>query len=616
MAIKYFIKYYDVEGIEHRVNISSDAYEGTSTQIDGYADIKAGSVDNVDALFKGQGLTINLQADTSQTFSEFFTSEERTYRVEYITLSQTRFIGWIDPEGYYESFITGIWFIKITCLDGLSYLKNLSYVQSNGLIWTGKQSALEIITNCLERTELYMSFYTAIEIYYTGLTQTLDVLDNIYFNSERFVKDDNGETIMSCEDVLKDILQIFGASICQWQGKWFIYKINQLFSSQTINTFWYSYQGNVLGGGNRELGVSIGSEINDINIFHCNENQSIGLEKATAISRIYYKYGFLRTLNENYDLLNNGSSDILGWDVIKASAIDLIRISDTEGQIEVYDTLSGSPSIVIQNTDGMALSQGQSMAITIIAQSNDIPEPNSSLLRYAISFVPDDEPTETYWQTVDEGWGTTRENLGTWVNTFGWQTIEIESSTVLADGTVFIHIVEAYEGSVYIDSISFTLGEKNTEQIKGQVWTFENEDVTSSRTMENIEVYNGDNADEFYIGTIYKADQVTKTSTWRRNGGTEDLPIIHILGQDIMRLRQENALIFTGDVKGYLDYLSIVEIDGFNGLFCILEYNYDTRNDITSLKLKNFYGGDITNLDIGDSPVLDYGNTVKPTIIG
>lgn len=616
MAVKYIIKYNDVEGVEHRCNISNDDFTGDATYISGYCDLKAGSVDDVDALFRGRGLELNLQADTSQTFSEFFTSNERTYQVEYKRDGVVRFRGWIEPEGYYESFITTTWFIKVNCLDGLSYLKNLSYVQSNGLIWTGKQSGLEIILNCLERTNLYLDVYTNIDIYYTGLSNSVDVLDNIYFNSERFYKDDaqgdNDGTIMSCEEVLKDVLQLFGASIIQWRGVWVIYKINQLFTSQIVNVHRYSWNGTVKGTAtliNSRL-VEIGSDINDFEIFHCNSNQSIGLEKATAIMRIYYKYGLLRTVNTNSDLAHNGV-DIPGWTINDSSAINLVYGS---GNVEVLDTFNIPPAIALTNTDGIVLSQGQSLAATFIIQSFDTPTPNSSLFRYAISYVPDDDPTETYWQTSSEGWSDEMEALGVWVNTYDYQTINVESSSLLSDGTAYIHILEAYNGSVIMDSIALTLGDKNTDQPEGEAWTFENEDITSSKAKENIEVFNGDNEDEFYIGTIYKNDQNTKTSTWTRKNGSEDLPIIHLLGDDLMRLRQDNQLIFTGDVKGYVDYFSILDIDGFDGLFSIIEYNYDSRQDITSLKLKRFYGDAITNLDV--EKTLDYGNTVKPTIKG
>jgi len=286
MAEKYNLTHYDSDGNENIVSIYDDSFGGAVTNIEGYVSLKSGSIDNVDALFKGTGLQLNLQANTALTFSEFFTSDERTFRVVYTLNGDILFTGWIEAEGYYESFISDIWFIEVNCLDGLSYLKNLSYVQSTGLIWTGRQTGLEIILNALERTELDLDVYTNIDIYYTGLSESLNVLANIGFNSERFYADD-GDTIMSCEDVLKDLLQIFGASIIQYRGAWYIHKINQLFTDQTPTFFRYGFDGTVKTAVTlADITQIIGSQINDFAFFHCNGNQQINLQKAIASLRV------------------------------------------------------------------------------------------------------------------------------------------------------------------------------------------------------------------------------------------------------------------------------------------------------------------------------------------
>jgi hypothetical protein len=77
--------------------------------------------------------------------------------------------------------------------------------------------------------------------------------------------------------------------------------------------------------------------------------------------------------------------------------------------------------------------------------------------------------------------------------------------------------------------------------------------------------------------------------------------------------------VFSGDIFGYVDYLSVIEIEGISGVkFMIIEYSYDALNNITKVKLKQVLNdaGGINYNDINYAITLDYGNVVQPTITG
>ena len=220
----------------HYLEISNTNYSGVEIPIGGSISLDYGSADNPLEAIRGNGLKIILDASLDLDFSELFTSAERTWLVQYQRDSTVLFNGWVTPEGYYEDFVNDKWQVTLDCVDGLSFLEDLSYVDESGFFYTGKQSQLEVIANCLRRTGILQNIYTNIGIYYTGLATTNDILANVYVHTERFVKDDE-TTIMSCEEVLRDVLEGYAATITMHNGSWFIYKYNQVYNEQSPTFF-------------------------------------------------------------------------------------------------------------------------------------------------------------------------------------------------------------------------------------------------------------------------------------------------------------------------------------------------------------------------------------------
>ena len=117
-----------------------------------------------------------------------------------------------------------------------------------------------------------------------------------------------------------------------------------------------------------------------------------------------------------------------------------------------------------------------------------------------------------------------------------------------------------------------------------------------------------------YLGTLYKADKVTPTETWNRLGVEEEKPLLQIMGEETMRLNQKPSRVFSGDIYGYFPYLSVILIDGLDGIFMPIKYSYNTKNNIISAEFKQIYGNELYDIDYAKT--YDYGNTVKPTIRG
>jgi hypothetical protein len=238
-SLIYFAEYTDTENVDYYIRIYKKGFTGTPTQINGYGVLKYGNAKDLFEPIRGNGLDLNLEADLSLTLEDLYTQEENIFSVIFLRGNKLLFEGFLKPDGIFQSFVNDRWMLSLTCVDGLGILKDLAFVQSNGLPFTGKMKIIDIVFNCLKRTGLQMPINVGIDLFYEGMLSGESVFEKTYLNVDRFVKND-GETIMNCQDVLKSILNIFNAQICQVNGEWFIYRAIDLIKNRPIVKVGYS----------------------------------------------------------------------------------------------------------------------------------------------------------------------------------------------------------------------------------------------------------------------------------------------------------------------------------------------------------------------------------------
>ena len=635
MALKYWFEFTDVQTIVHKVEIYNDDFVGDSTQIYGSCALtKAGTKDTLESI-RGGGLQIDLEATTLLSFNDLYSENEREYSVKYTRNgTDLLFYGWVSPEGLIESFVDDTWIISLDCTDGLGFLTNLSYVENaTGLQFVGKQSGLEIITNCLKRTNLQQNIYSSIDIYYTGMTTTENVLANTYFNANRFVKDDNAETYMNCDEVLRSVIEIFGACITQYKGDWYIYKPNELFDNSELTFFAYDYQGLALATPTVTIDFAqgLGSQINNFYPHHVNKNQQLTIDSAIGAYRINYKYGLVRSFIGNNLLSSNSDTDIPDYNIVDDTYLSFPV--DRQG---VYIDSTTVVSEVLKLTDGIFLEAGSFIRF----KSRVISTIKENFARFEVRLVA---PTQTYYLKIDTllsgDFTQDRVFSGTWEtsqNYISYSTYA-QTSTILLENRPLIE-ANALPESGQIELRVFTSGRSqftptgfmhikelnispvsSDNNIQGENHTFQITDKPSSKIKDVKKVFNGDNPSDIYIGTIYKSDEVTPTETWNRSDSRQ-VAILQIMGEEQMKMYGKPLRVFSGDVYGYIDYLSVIAIDGIsNTLFMPIEYEYNAQTNITKLKLKQILNNllpDATYSGIDYELTYDYGNVVEPTIVG
>jgi len=615
----YEIEYFDLEGVRHTCSIAEYTTDSIPITINGYVTYNLSEVDDVDESIRGSGLTLSLEASTTRTFSDLTNKPDKYWKVTYTRDGATFFIGWLITDGIYEDFVADKWIIDLDVTDGLSYLTDLSYVDSDGLQFSGKQTQLEIISNCLNRIGLDQNINTNIDIYYTGLSTSLDVLDNVNYNVDRFIKDDE-ETIMSCEEVLRDILEPYNAQIVSWNGEWWIYKLNQLYADDTPTFFRYDYLGVALSPTTttEDFGFDLGSQIDSYYPHHANANQVISYKKSIGAYRISYKYGVVQSLLANI-LLENVSGTIADWTI---NSYTNLTLNASDYGVDILTIADGS-EVKNMTSDVISLSAGDLISYTykykVTENDKAGASPDPGIVNYKIILT--DGVSTYYWNITD--WATfdvmLTENIGI-LDSISTISFSLTALPIAGDVTFEIHTstkdVSATSSSkIHVQEISLTAQQVGNEaNLKGEFHTFQREDNPSNNVKDTKKVNVGDNPSDIYYGTIYKADATTPTETWFRKGVTEAKPILELMGEETMMLSQNTAREFTGDVYGIIEPLSIITINNITGLFTPLSLDYDSKRNITNIKLREVFNTTLT--DLSYEVTYDYGNTVKPTIKG
>ena len=593
------------------VQIFEVGFTGVSTEIFGKVSFDKGNVDNILDTIRGTGLNLQLEANPLLTFEEFSEADEKTYTVKVTNSTGTVFNGFLKPDGVTQSFVRDLWVVDLDFIDGLGSLKDLSFVKSNGFTFTGKLSMFEVIEACLARTGLVMTINSFIDVYYVGYTGT-NILKDTYINSERFVKvDDN--TIMTCEEVLNSVLNLFSACITQQDGQWWVYRPNEFINNVTFidntlnNTF------------TKSLYKKIGSQIDNYFPHHANRNQQIQTKGAISAYRINYKYGFKTALNLNPTLHHDSALIFDDW--IKASDLQgviLINdLSDTMGlKMEAITGATKAVNILTSEYSEVVPNSQIDLKVDFLVNTTNALFQNTNIL-----FLFQIMRSDGYWAKDDGTWTNSPYYLSKFIQ--GVRGVDVtESWTLKCEPVpntceVKVIIMEANSGNnshfgyVEIQNCELVNNFNNNGKI-GEFHTVQRDNAPSSLIKENQEVYNGDSIGDVFIGAIYKSDKTTLTTKWTRKNKVEEKSILQISAEDDMRIQQKPIKTFTGDIYGYVPYLSIIEINNINGLFMFIEHSYDTDSNITRGKLQQFFISEVADLNY--ALTFDYGNTVKPSI--
>lgn len=622
--LNYFLEYDNVINDRYRCEIYKLNYTEEPKEIAGSIILEKSSAKDHLEVIRGSGITLDLEANENLTFDDLYSESEQAFMVKVYKNSKIFFIGYLKPDGIFQSYSDSVWKLQIDCIDGLGALKDLAFVDEKGFRFYDKMYASNVIFYCLKRTGLDLNINTSVNIFFKDsyITETVDIFRTINVNADRFFKTDD-ETIMSCDEVLTSILDLFSACITQQDGEWYIYKPNELFYNKITRFKRYDLDNNFISLVDINLNKVLGSHIDGYYPHHCNANQKIETKGAISAYRIGYKYGYITSLLDNPNLKRTGLN-YNGW-VINRPEFFLDDPSQPTGLI--FQNKFGDISYNLANMNPLQVYSGSvfSLFLSVTTYSDCRIYLKIKIGDYYLihkenyyNLISLEEGLQTTsWQQNYIMENTQSTKVDYWRLDFNNQIdLEIKMPPIPVSGNLEITInrIGTFTGRGVTTIKSLDLRPISGSSVGiGEFHTVSRGNKISSIVKANKQVFNGDNNDLIYLGAIFKAGGGI-TSSWFRKGYYEEKPLLRIAAEEELRISQKALQLFSGDIYGFFPYLCVIEINKLNRSFMFIEYSYNTLTNITSGKLLELFCKELPDLQYDFS--LDKGQTVKPTIIG
>lgn len=598
--IKYFLEYSNNEGLISRLEIWEKDFEGEAIEIHGNVVLNYAERKDLLQAFVPSSLDINLEADEEITLQDLYSEDENKFKTKFYFDSQLLFVGILKPDGIWEDWVNDKWEISIDAMDGLSILKELSFVKDDGTFYIGKITQFEALKQCLHRIGYDLPINISDDLpTYNGLTSTNSILHNVLMNADRFYQDKKTNAIMDCEEVLKSILEPYNASIFQMNGEWWVIRANDVKSSMIFKR----YDGiNPVTTVTIDPTINIGSHIDDYEIHHINANQKKSVNPSAQAFRVNYKYGLTKGLNTNPDLIQNpsGSLNIDGWEILTPSSGSIMPHSDGRGII--YSNTSDEYYTDIFSLDEEINLTTDNYVVVDVNLYGNVIEPNATVsLFFWVS-------TENYVYDFYRGWVLDADadsgiaSFSSPISKTGNYNISGQFGQMPENSRIYVKIgvrgntfpPKGWPHSLIIKNVTIKPSESN---FKGEFHTAQRNTRISSVTKADKTVSVGDSISDIYLGTLYKADE-DPTEFWYREGVIESKSLLRIMVEDTLRISPRPMLYFEGDTFGYFPYLSLVAINNILGKFQISKYSYNSNTNINRTAFKEFateYLTDVTD---------------------
>lgn len=647
MGVFIQVDYTDTEGTAYKIEIADASYSGTINQIGGYAVLEYPKIKTMDIL-RGSALNIQLEADTS---SDYYlrlieTVGDKKLPVSFYRGGTLIWTGFIKPDGITESFVTDFWYINVQAVDGLGFLGNTKFLNSDNEVYQGSYSELELLTRCLQLTGQSLNFniydfnlYFSTEGDDPELTNR--ALFHTYVNTDRYVKKDEQESVFTVKDVLEALLKKYGAFICQQDNEWHIIRLIDYFTTETsVQKSLYDSDGVYQSVSTPDHRKTLGSDIDDYDPCHAEGNQRKTYNAALGAYKVFYEYGFVASLFENSKIyFDDGIGTIDGWTVADTSFFTFSEQDAIPGYPSGYyigkfisKQRVASPlntTITALTSDSSPIASVESGDSLKINLKGSITQRNYGISMFMEIKLTGDSGTEYYLNTNGE-WTLSQAYVKIMQNYIAIDqapvstdfTTEITSNSTAEAGEVTAIFMRptwtdtSLRGQDTVTINYFGLTGQDLG-IKGESHTANRIENTSAVVDSEDNVYVGDNDGEIYIGAIEDVNGENSQLWSKEDAAVLDLskqfPVLNWLVRDRLTISSGNSTVFSGGIYGYLPYLGVLSINNVTGIFMTTEYRWDTLRNTIEAEHQRIFTDDIYSQVTVDFN-LESDNVVRPAI--
>lgn len=391
---KYFIDYCDDFNVSRRVSILKKDYLGATTELTaGETAINITYDSNSDFMFstirpsKAEVFMI-FDTESGVDFEEFWTADEREYKIEDKEGVTVKWVGYVIPDGFQYDFTGGKYYASLNASDGLSTLESYPFVDDNQqpygiqrLTYNDQTDSFEfppslILTEILRKLGLDLDLWTCVDSYEKSMTKVGDVryadpLSACYLNTKTYIKLGKNTEIpywhgsgveWNCKEVVENILTMFAAKLYQQDGVWRVKGHNVDVDNGTGATqrYWRRYNtACVYLSPYEPVNDIVNIPCNDTSTFLLNNDHVIRMDDVYKSFRINYEYTLTRTGDSPVNLIKNGDfsnfDDIssgsapVGWSRVRAyNPLEYIRIK--KGVIGDPAAIDGNATTLVLGT--------------------------------------------------------------------------------------------------------------------------------------------------------------------------------------------------------------------------------------------------------------------------
>ena len=610
--VKYYLTYKGIEGDVYLFEIYENGFEGEPVEIHGYVNHDYATRKDLVQPTVASSLDVSLEADENLTLQDLYTEEESKFKCSLKRNEHVIFYGILKPDGIWEDFVSNRWEISMDAMDGLSILKDLSFVKDDGTFYGGKITQFEALKQCLHRIGYDLPINISKDLpVYDGFVGASSILSAVQMNADRFYQDAQKNNIMDCEAVLKSILEPYSATVVQMNGEWWVFRAIDVKNEMHF----HKYDGETVTDNIWNAELNIGSHIDQYEIFHCNANQKKSITASAQAFRVNYKYGTVKNTVTNPNLEVNPDLSSDGWifnqlnDFVTAQPDGSGIMWSPNSQTDDLWIIELNQSVVLAKMESITLSLGVRTVCSDPMISIGI-----SVYLATENFVYNYDRWEPKTDTIPLS------SKG--ISTFGDSDmiVKFDFEQIPETSPIFLQIwVGSYPPDtvyddvpyqVYFDSIEISPSESSKSIFKGEFHTAQRLTRISSVTKADKTVSVGDSLSDIYLGTLYKADG-SPTEFW--NGTIK--PLLQLMVEDALRIAPRPMYFFEGDVFGYYPYLVNILINNVQGKYQVSKYSFDTRKNINKANFSEFDKVDLVQgTDYRYEFDYDYGNETKVLI--
>lgn len=190
---------------------------------------------------RGCDVSITLISTVDFNLQQFYTEDEREYRIEIYKAGNLKFKGFLIPSDAREDFTAAPYEVTLRATDGIGSLKKIAYPVPVGSSIDILQSFLEIIAYSLSRTNLDLNIVTGCNLYEISMPNAIDNDPLLMAKVNPLRMSETGK-IMDCYQVLENVCRQFSAFIVQDNGEWKFIRQSEL-SNSVIRVRRYTHKG-------------------------------------------------------------------------------------------------------------------------------------------------------------------------------------------------------------------------------------------------------------------------------------------------------------------------------------------------------------------------------------